>query len=118
MDLTQLREGKLSFSSGNSLVKMDVLFPSYINKSMYQLQYRLKSENDSLWTDIEDHQRLILNQISPGAYKLECRAFNKLIPEDQVYALTRCSVIKSILPKMVVYYVLSIDIIFDFIFNI
>jgi ligand-binding sensor domain-containing protein/two-component sensor histidine kinase len=86
VDLTQLREGKLSFSSGNSLVKMDVLFPSYINKSMYQLQYRLKSENDSLWTDIEDHQRLILNQISPGAYKLECRAFNKLIPEDQVYA--------------------------------
>ncbi|MFN8338740.1 MAG: hypothetical protein U0T36_06945 [Saprospiraceae bacterium] len=85
----------LVVASSNSLVSMNLGFPVFLHPSMYHLKYRLKSNENSTWSEIGEDHKLILNEISPGDYTLEVKATNAYYPDD--FTMTTLN-IKSLSP--------------------
>ncbi|MEZ4910776.1 MAG: hypothetical protein R2774_07925 [Saprospiraceae bacterium] len=79
-----LKSGKITVPSVNSLISMNIAFPSHLNSQQYAMQYRLKSENDTIWSEIGSDHKLIINQLAPGKYNLELKATNIHNTEDSV----------------------------------
>lgn len=90
-----LKTNDLEVASRNSLVSMNIGFPVFLNPSMYHLKYRLKSNENSPWSEIGEDHKLILSEISPGDYLLEIKATNAYYPNDTTMTTLK---VKSLSP--------------------
>lgn len=79
-----LKTGKITVPSVNSLISMDITYPSHLNQQLITLQYRLKSEHDTIWSEIGDDHKLVISQLAPGKYNLELKAINNQFPKDSM----------------------------------
>lgn len=76
------QSGSIEVSSSKSLISLDIAFPIHVSPSYYHFQYRLRSKNDTLWSDISTDHKIILNQIAPIEYNLELKATNRYYSDD------------------------------------
>lgn len=58
-------------------VKLDFAFTAYLEPTLYELQYRLKSERDSTWNQVNHDLTLEFSELIPNSYQLELRAIDK-----------------------------------------
>lgn len=66
----EIKNNRLYFEPGSRMIEFSFMVPDYRNVSQNRFRYKLSGWNDGNWQSFEVGNRLILNSIPAGTYKL------------------------------------------------
>ena len=73
--------GLIKIPAFSKQVLINFNFPVFVEPSLYLIQYRLKSERDTTWKQLNQNLTLEFSDLIPNSYLLEVRAIDQNNPE-------------------------------------